>query len=73
MTIQTKLLNYDCDGVRLEGYLAWDDSIETAPAILPPGFILWTPAVSVPPAGSISNWVLIFFFLANSFMYLTIR
>ena len=33
MTIQTKLLNYDCDGVRLEGYLAWDDSIDTAPAI----------------------------------------
>ncbi len=33
MTIQTKLLNYDCDGVRLEGYLAWDDSIDTAPGI----------------------------------------
>ena len=34
MTIQTKLLNYECDGVRLEGYLAWDDSIESAPGIL---------------------------------------
>ena len=34
MAIQTKLLNYDSDGVRLEGYLAWDDSIETAPAIV---------------------------------------
>ena len=33
MAIQTKLLNYDCEGVRLEGYLAWDDSIDTAPAI----------------------------------------
>ena len=33
MAIQTRLVEYDCDGVLLEGYLAWDDSATSAPAV----------------------------------------
>lgn len=33
MAIQTRLVEYDCDGVLLEGYLAWDDTAAAAPAV----------------------------------------
>ena len=33
MAIQTRLIEYDCDGTLLEGYLAWDDSAGFAPAV----------------------------------------
>ena len=33
MAIQTRLVEYDCDGTLLEGYLAWDDSAGPAPAV----------------------------------------
>lgn len=33
MAIQTRLIEYDCDGTLLEGYLAWDDSAGAAPAV----------------------------------------
>jgi dienelactone hydrolase len=33
MAIQTRLIEYDCDGTLLEGYLAWDDSAGPAPAV----------------------------------------
>lgn len=33
MAIQTRLIEYDCDGTLLEGYLAWDDSTGPAPAV----------------------------------------
>ena len=33
MAIQTRLVEYDCDDVLLEGYLAWDDSAAAAPAV----------------------------------------
>ena len=33
MAIQTRLVEYDCDGILLEGYLAWDDTVGTVPAV----------------------------------------
>ena len=33
MAIQTRLVEYDCDGILLEGYLAWDDTAGTVPAV----------------------------------------
>jgi dienelactone hydrolase len=33
MAIQTRLIEYDCDGTLLEGYLAWDDSTGPSPAV----------------------------------------
>jgi len=33
MAIQERLIEYDCDGVTLEGYLAWDPDRGAAPAV----------------------------------------
>jgi len=33
MAIQTRLIEYDCDGTLLEGYFAWDDAAGASPAV----------------------------------------